>query len=204
MAHQTAARVRAGQAKAALRHRVASLDSNPRLKDEHRQCVKADLFLRTDKVVAEERAAHAAEVASMRRSLEQRAFSYEADPDAFRSALSDAASRIATPSQATSALARANRTGDAISAHAIFTLAHERNYVDAVRSYLADHPSTASALQNLAAFVAADEPEPPFGELRPPILPAGLPRDPARLAKLAEQSGEPPAGQIPGIHLLAP
>jgi len=69
MAHQTAARVRAEQAQAALRMRVAALDSDPRLDDKYRQRVKAHAYLKADALVAEARTAHQAEVAAERRSF---------------------------------------------------------------------------------------------------------------------------------------
>jgi hypothetical protein len=205
MAHLTAARKRAEDAHNALRMRVAALDSDPRLDDKYRQRVKAHSFLKADALVAEARAAHQAEVAAERRTLETRAFGFPEDPDAFRAALDGASARITTPSQAASALARARRTGDAVAAHAVFVRAHELGFGDVVQRYTQDHPPRASALQDLADFDHGnDTPEESlFSALRPPMRPIGLPSDPGRLAQLAAESGEPPLVPGPDVVLRA-
>jgi hypothetical protein len=198
MAHHTAARKRAEDAHAALRMRVEAIDSDPRLNDQYKQRKKAHAYRKAHALVAEARQTHEAEVTATRRSLEQRAFAYEADPDAFRAALDSVSARIQTPPQATAALGRARRTGDEVAAHAIFVLSHERNFSDVVNQYAQGHPATAKALQDLADFDHAnDTPEESlFSPLRPPRLPLGLPSDPGRLARLAAESGEPPL--VPG------
>jgi hypothetical protein len=192
MAHQTSHRTRAGQAKIELAARCKAIDSDPKLSEEHKKAVKADLHARCVKVVGDARAAHASEIAATRHALQTRAFAFPDDPDSFRQALDTVSTRIQSPDQAATALSRARRVGDEVSQHAIFVVARERGFGEIVQRYVADHPATASALSDLAAFDAADEPEDVFGELRPPQLPAGLPRDAARLAELAARSGEPP------------
>lgn len=116
--------------------------------------MKAHAYLKADALVAEARAAHQVEVAAERRTPETRAFGFADDPDSFRAALDGASARIATPSQAASALARARRTGDAVAAHAVFVRAHELGCGDVVQQYTQDHPSTASALQALSNLLA--------------------------------------------------
>jgi hypothetical protein len=181
------------------------IDADPRTTPEAKLKSKAHWYRKISEQVAQARRDHASEVEANRRRLEQAAFAYPSDPDAFRNALVTAESKITTADQAAAALRRARRTDDPVLAHAVFVLASERGYSGIAAEYAKSHPETAAALQNLAAHDLADDTpeEAMFSSLRPPMRPTGLPTDDARIARLAEDSGEPPFQQSDDVVLRA-
>src|SRR5450631_4135758 len=193
MAHDTIARQQAETVRLQYQQRLAVTRGDARLKDVARRRLLAHHYVTARNQLRELAKQHTDVVESKHTRLTQSVFGHQDDPDALRTAIEAASSRITTGAEAMTALRRAERTNDLVGAKAILNIAHERAWTAVESAYMASRTGERNTWNELQEHQgASDDPtEKLFGPLKPPALPDELAKYAGIVERLAAEGGQP-------------
>lgn len=165
--------------------RVAAIVADQNLSEKGKQRRAAKELLAHQALLDALKREHDGVVAGDVERLTHSVFGAEGDAGEFRQAV-HLASQLENQGAAESALRRAERMRDSVTATAVFAISQERGYDDVAGQYLSRHPERAESVAELQRYEAAaqDKADRVFSPFRLPI-PQGLPRDTTSLQMLA-------------------